>query len=356
MNIKRTSLKNFSSLRIGGEGDLVIVHSTIELVEALMYAKKEALQVCVLGSGTNTYFGESLSHILFLKIEIKGISFEEQEEDVYINAQAGEVWDDLVKFACSKNLWGIENLSYIPGTVGAAPVQNIGAYGVELKDTLISLSALDTRTLNVVEISNSACQFGYRDSLFKHEVGRYIIISITLKLSKKRVPILTYKPLDLLVVEENLKLEDVRNLVVKTRQAKLPDWIAHPNAGSFFKNPVVTSTEAEGLRAKYPEIPLIPHQEGYKIPAAWLIEHIADMKGIRVGDVGTWPNQPLVIVNYGNATAKELVFFVTQITKKIKDKTNISLDQEVNFFHNRFAFVLFMWYYTYLTQSSVFSF
>ncbi len=333
MNIKKVSLKNYSSLRIGGEGEICIVTSMRELVEACMYAKNNQNKVIILGGGTNTYFGDSCAGSLVLKIDIKGISLEELEDETLVTAYAGVVWDDLVQFSVARNLWGIENLSYIPGTVGAAPVQNIGAYGVELKDTFVSLSALDTRTLNVVEISNSACQFGYRDSLFKHQIGRYIIISITLKLSKNGVPTLIYKPLDTLGAEENLTLEDVRNLVVKTRKAKLPDWVEHPNAGSFFKNPVVNNEAALDLRTKYPEVPLIPHQDGFKIPAAWLIEHVAHMKGVRVGDVGTWPNQPLVIVNYGDATATELNSFSELIINNVREGCGLLLEKEVGYIY-----------------------
>lgn len=331
MEINKVSLKNYSSLHIGGEGDMLVIATMKELTRACMFAQREQRKIVILGGGTNTYFGTVLENILVLKIEIKGISLEEREDLTFITAHAGEVWDDLVQFCETKNLWGIENLSYIPGTVGAAPVQNIGAYGVELKDTLVTLSALDTKTMNSVEISNHACEFGYRDSLFKRERGRYIIISITLKLSKSSSPALSYKPLNTLLKDENLTPEVIRNLVITTRKAKLPDWKEYPNAGSFFKNAVVSDAEAEGLRIKFPEIPLMPHLDGYKIPAAWLIEHIAHMKGVRVGDIGIWPNQPLVLINYGDATAKELNSFARNIIDLVKNETGITLEKEVNF-------------------------
>ena len=332
MEIKTVSLKDYSSLKIGGEGKLVTVMTQKELIEVVLYAKREGLSVHVLGGGTNTYFGASISNILIVEMAMKGISYEEiEDEGVLITAYAGVIWDDLVQFTVEKKLWGIENLSYIPGTVGAAPVQNIGAYGVELKDTFVSLSALDLETLNIVEITKDACCFGYRDSLFKHEAGRYSIISIMLRLSKNGTPTLSYKPLDMLIGGEDVTPEIVRELVVKTRIAKLPDWKEYPNTGSFFKNPVVTEAEAEGLRLTHPDIPLIPHLDGFKIPAAWLIEHIAHMKGVRVGDIGTWPNQPLVIVNYGTTTAEELNDFIQNIITIIQKDTGITLEKEVNF-------------------------
>lgn len=327
--MKHVTLKEYSSLRIGGEGDLVVVRNAKELVEAVMNAASLGRRVHILGDGTNTYFGENLSEYLFIKNEIKGISFEEKEDSVFLTISAGEKMDDIVRFSVEKNLWGLENLSLIPGSVGASPVQNIGAYGVELKDTLVSLSAYDMKYSQTVAISNEACEFGYRDSLFKKEKNRYCIISVTLKLSKKRNPVLTYKPLDSLS-KENCTLSEIRTLVIATRNAKLPEYREYPNVGSFFKNPIVTNEQGSFLLSLYPGMSLISHLEGYKIPAAWLIEHVACMKGVRAGDVGTWPNQPLVLVNYGDAKAQDVEAFSALIIEKIKEKTGVILEREVN--------------------------
>lgn len=331
MEIKSVNLKDYSSLRIGGEAKLVYITSLSMLTEALMYAREKKVRIHVLGEGTNTFFGSSLDEVLMIKIAIKGISFEEQEGSVVVTAQAGEIWDDLVRFAVDKNLWGLENLSYIPGTVGAAPVQNIGAYGSSLSDVFVSLSAIDLVTLNLVEISKEACCFGYRDSLFKQEPGRYAIISVSVKLSKHSMPVLSYKPLDTLQSKESVTLQEIRDLVIATRKAKLPNYHEYPNAGSFFKNPVINSSQAESLIKIYPDIKLIEQDGDYKIPAAWLIEHVAEMKGVRHDSVGTYQNQPLVIVNYDNATGEELISFSEQIIQKVKDKTGITLEREVNF-------------------------
>jgi UDP-N-acetylmuramate dehydrogenase len=330
MEIKHVSLKDYSSLRIGGMGDMIAVRSAKELVNAVMHGRQEGKVVHILGEGTNTYFGDNLSKYLFIKNEIKGISFEEKGDFVLLTVGAGEIWDTIVSFSVDKGLWGIENLSSIPGTAGAAPVQNIGAYGTELKDVLVSLSAYDTKTSNTVEISNSGCMFGYRDSLFKQEKNRYIIISITLSLSKKAKPILTYKPLDTLLTKESITVGDIRTLVISTRKVKLPDYKEYPNVGSFFKNSIVTSTQSSALRAIYPDIPLIPHYDEFKITSAWLIEHVAKMKGVRIGDVGTWPLQPLVIVNYGNATSEDIFLFSQNIIEKIEKETGVLLEREAN--------------------------
>lgn len=331
METHRTHMKQYSSLKVGGEGDVVFVQSISELVSACTHALAISKIPYILGEGTNTYFGDTLDSYLFIKNEIKGISLEEKGDDIFVTAAGGERWDGLVSFLASKNLWGIENLSLIPGTVGAAPVQNIGAYGTELKDVLVSLSAYDIKTSNTVEISNEACAFGYRDSLFKKEKNRYIVISITIKLSKVAKPVLSYKPLDTLIGKENLTVSEVRDFVVATRRAKLPDYKEFPNTGSFFKNPVVTKEKGELLRTQYSVIPLLNHENGYKIPAAWLIENVAEMKGIRHGDVGTWPNQPLVLVNYGDATHAQIEAFVAEIIEKIKGKTGLIIEKEVNF-------------------------
>lgn len=341
MEINHVTLKDFTSLRIGGEVDMVVVKSEEELVEAINYAKAEGFRVHILGEGTNTYFAEHLENFFVIKIKLKGIELKPLAIGYELLACAGENWDDVVKFAIGRGLWGIENLSYIPGTVGAAPVQNIGAYGMELKDTLVSLKAYDIQENTFVELTNEACHFTYRDSIFKHPasrvrfaghvVGRYIITSVTLKLSQEKNPVLTYKPLDALVGKEDITLEEIRNTVIQTRTTKLPDYTIYPNTGSFFKNPIVTKDVGKELQLKYPDIKLISHDDHYKISAAWLIEHVGEYKGMRVGNIGTWPLQPLVIVNYDNGTADELHDFVQTIVDKVKSKTGVILEREVNF-------------------------
>ncbi len=326
MDIRVVSLKNFSSLRIGGEGKLVVVRNEEELQEAVMHAEAAGCRVHIIGQGTNSYFGDDLSEFLFVQLDMKGISFDGEA----VNAYASVVWDDLVVACVSRGLWGIENLSYIPGTVGAAPVQNIGAYGAELADTFVSCEAFDTTDGTVKTLNKEACHFGYRDSIFKHETGRYIILSVTLLLSRERSFILTYKPLDELLNKADLSVEEVRDSVIKVRRSKLPEWRENPNCGSFFKNPVVTKAQSEGLRVKYPALPLIEIVGGFKVPAAWLIEHVAEMKEVRVGGLHVWHKQSLVIVNDAEATADDVDVFVQEIIGRIEAKTGIYLEQEVN--------------------------
>ncbi|MFA6609010.1 MAG: hypothetical protein WCT07_03850, partial [Candidatus Paceibacterota bacterium] len=189
----------------------------------------------------------------------------------------------------------------------------------------------DTKQNVFVELLNNECKFGYRDSLFKKEKYRYIITSITVKLYNKARPVLTYKPLDVLSNKENLKPDDIRKLVIQTRAEKLPDYKLYPNAGSFFKNPIVDKEKFRVIKSKYPEVPIIEVDNKFKIPAAWLIEYVADMKGVRVGDIGTWPNQPLVIVNYGKETTlDDLNLFTNEIKKRVYENIGINLEQEIN--------------------------
>lgn len=325
MNIQKVSLKDYSSLRVGGLGDMVVVRNEEELKEAVLHAKSEQKRVHIIGGGTNTYFGDDLSNYLFIKPEFMGI---ELQGDV-LTAYAGENWDDVVKFAVEKELWGIENLSKIPGSAGAAPIQNIGAYGVELKDTMLTTRVFDLETLQVSDLKTEGCEFGYRDSIFKHQPGRYAIISVTMQLSKVRGLVLTYSPLDTLA--EDATLQEIRDLVMKTRDIKLPDWHEFPNTGSFFKNPIVSKEKVDELKEKYPTIKIFEFGSDFKVSAAWLIENVAEAKGKRVGNVGTWPNQPLVLVNYGEATAEELNAFALEIQEKIESIAGVRLDREVNF-------------------------
>ncbi|MCF7843502.1 UDP-N-acetylmuramate dehydrogenase [Candidatus Gracilibacteria bacterium] len=329
--IQRTSMNNYSSLHIGGEADLVIAENENNINEIHSYVQSNGLKMYVLGMGTNSFYSDVIKDTLIVKIEIPGINFKDYGDYVVVTAGAGELWDDVVKYSCGHQYWGTENLSNIPGTIGASPVQNIGAYGVELKDILESVRAYDTSTSSFVELSNIDCHFGYRDSIFKQNKGRYIITSVSLKLSKTPNPILMYKPLDSLLEKNTINLSEVRDLVIKTRTEKLPDYKIYPNTGSFFKNPIITSAQGNVLKEKYNDIPLHEVKDGYKIPAAWLIEHVAEMKGVRVGEIGTWPNQPLVLVNYGNATCENLLSFANLIVGKIEEKTGIRLEREVNY-------------------------
>ncbi len=335
MEPTRISLSTISSLRIGGEGEVVTVTSLREMVEAVRYAKAHSKKVHIVGGGTNSFFGDHLEEFLFIRMALLGVSFEEQGDSVRVTASSGEWLDTVIATTTVMGLWGLENLSHIPGTVGASPVQNVGAYGAEIAFVCESVEALDLSTLDLVKITRDACDFGYRTSMFKKNPGKYAILSVTFLLSKVSSPRLTYAPLTELVCQENITPKEIREKVIEVRTHKLPDYHEYPNAGSFFKNPVVESVKAEGLRVSYPDIPLIAEGEGYKIPAAWLIEHVGEAKGLRVGNIGTWPKQPLIIVNFGDADVQELLAFTDALVTKIEAKIGVHLEREVNYIEGK---------------------
>jgi UDP-N-acetylmuramate dehydrogenase len=235
-----------------------------------------------------------------------------------------------VKETVERGFCGLENLSYIPGTVGASPVQNIGAYGVELADVFVSCEVFDCEDMKQKTFSKEECRFGYRDSIFKQEKNRYCIMSVTLLLNREKKFTLTYNPLNRLAEQEGLTVSQVREEVIKIRKEKLPDWKEHPNCGSFFKNPIIDEETSKKLLANHETAPLIRTDDGLKVSSAWLIDHVAHMKGVRRGSLYTWPKQPLVIVNDGNATADDVDAFAKEIAGSVFEKTGIVLEQEVN--------------------------
>ncbi|MEN9880957.1 MAG: hypothetical protein RLZZ308_140 [Candidatus Parcubacteria bacterium] len=331
VEVKNVTMKNHSSIKVGGSGVVHKVSSLVEVIKGISLACNQGKRVYFLGEGTNSYFGEDLSAYLFIQITTKGIfPVHESESHVELKIFASENWDTVVMYAVKHSLYGIENLSYIPGSAGAAPVQNIGAYGVELSDVFVSCEVFDCEEMKQKTFTKEMCHFGYRDSIFKQQKNRYCILSITISLRKEKQFKLTYAPLTKFAEKETLSIADVREEVLRIRKEKLPDWKEFPNCGSFFKNPIVDKNKAETLREMYPTVPLLLHGDMFKIPSAWLIEHVAEMKGVRRGSLYAWPKQSLVIVNDGEATADDVDAFAREITDVIFEKTGIRLEQEVN--------------------------
>jgi UDP-N-acetylmuramate dehydrogenase len=290
-------------------------------------------QLLVMGQGSNILFTGDF-HGVVVRNEITGIRvIDEDESSVVIEAGSGEIWNDLVDFAVGRGWWGIENLALIPGTVGAAPVQNIGAYGAEAADVILRVRAFHLQNREWLVFENRECGFGYRDSIFKQELrNKTIICSVVLRLSKKGRPMLDYsgirEELDKMDVSEPSAM-DISVAVASVRRSKLPDPSILGNAGSFFKNPVVSEAEHLRLLAAFPA--LRTHRQGdhFKIPAAWLIEQ-AGWKGFREGDAGSYEKQPLILVNYGNATGKEILKISERIQESVFSIFGISLEREVN--------------------------
>jgi UDP-N-acetylmuramate dehydrogenase len=333
--LQNYSLRNFNTFGVDAKAKLFLeVHSEDELIEIIINKNYQHEKMFILGGGSNILFTKDYDGII-IKISIKGINvIEEEENSVIIESGAGIIWNDLVKFCVDNNYGGIENLTLIPGTVGAAPVQNIGAYGQEIADTFISLDGVSINTGKKKTFTKKDSRFSYRSSIFKEELkNEFVITSVRLKLSKVPKPNLNYKALnDYLSKKEitNPSIKDISNAVAEIRRSKLPDPLKIGNAGSFFKNPVVMEDLFQKIKSDYPDIASFPSESGKtKIFAGWLIEK-SGWKGKRVGDVGTSPEHALVICNFGKATGAEILEFAMRIKEEVSNKFGIILEEEVN--------------------------
>jgi UDP-N-acetylmuramate dehydrogenase len=305
-----------------------------DVKSALLKNKKLNLPLIVLGGGSNILLTKDLDAMV-LKIELKGIKvIEENEECILVEVGAGENWHKFVQHCVEKGWAGVENLSLIPGTVGASPMQNIGAYGVEIKEVFHQLTAIHRESLKEKIFDWKACRFGYRESVFKNELkDQFIITRVIFKLSKRPVFHTEYGAIKETLEEmgtKNLNIKDISNAVIKIRQSKLPDPNIIGNAGSFFKNPTLSISTYELLKRDYPTIPGFPNKEGIKVPAAWLIEQTG-WKGKTFGKIGVHINQPLVLVNYGGGEGEDIKLLSQRIQESIKAKFGIELHPEVNF-------------------------
>jgi len=335
MNIHHNfSLKNHNTFGIDAKAKkFVAVHTVDELKTILNEYSTE--KIFVLGGGSNMLLTQDID-ALVIHIDLKGIKILKEDDDfVWIEGMAGEVWHEFVLWTIEKNFGGLENMSLIPGNVGTTPVQNIGAYGTEIKDTFVSCDALNIQTQETKTFSKAECQFGYRESIFKHEVkNQYIITSVVFKLTKKNHKINTsYGDITKELEKHHItspSLKDVSNAVIAIRQSKLPDPKELGNSGSFFKNPIISKTEFEKIQALHPEMPhYIISETEVKVPAGWLIEK-AGFKGKRFGDAGVHKNQALVLVNYGQATGQEILNVSKDIQSTILREFGIAIEAEVN--------------------------
>lgn len=309
------------------------VNSVEELKEVLKQFNNVPL--LILGGGSNILLTKDFSG-LALQINLKGISEEVRDENhVYITSKAGENWHEFVQYTLSKNYGGLENLSLIPGNVGTCPIQNIGAYGTEIKDHFFACKALNLETLEVETLNAEACTFGYRDSIFKTSAkGKYVILEVSFLLTTQKHHLKTEygaiaTELKNLGIEEPT-IQDVANAVINIRQSKLPNPKEIGNAGSFFKNPTIPLEQFEKLKVQFPEIQGYANGNFVKVPAGWLIENTG-WKGKQIGNVATHQQQALVIINAtGKATGKEIYNFSGMIINSVKEKYGIELEREVN--------------------------
>lgn len=332
--IPNQSLKAYNTFGIEALAKAFIaIQNETELAEVLRDNSDKKL--FILGGGSNMLLTQDIN-ALVIHINNKGITVVKEDDDfVWVKGNAGEVWHEFVLWCIDHNFGGIENLSLIPGNVGATPVQNIGAYGVEIKDTFDSCEAMEIVTQQMRTFHKGDCQFGYRESIFKGELkNKYIILSVTFKLRKSKHKINTsYGAIDAELEKMNIKnptIKEVSNAVIAIRQSKLPDPKELGNSGSFFKNPVVPISVYEKAKEKHPDIPNYPVSETHvKVPAGWLIEQ-AGFKGKRFGDAGIHSKQALVLVNYGHATGSEIWSVAQHIQQTVKEMFGIVIEAEVN--------------------------
>ncbi len=331
---KRINLKEYNTFGISADALYsFFCYNENDLPEILQNDFVKNKNVYVLGGGSNVILKEDIEDVLIL-MQNKGISLSDEDENfVFLKAAAGEIWDDFVAYCVENNYSGIENLSLIPGTVGASPVQNIGAYGVEVKDVIFEVETIHKKNGRKKSFNNSECKFGYRNSVFKTEFeNQYVITDVTFKLSKKFVPKLSYGNLLNELNKKNPTIRDVREAVIRIRENKLPDPETLPNAGSFFKNPVIPAEQYNILKKKFPELVSYPAGENkIKLAAGQLID-LCGLKGFKENGVGIHEKQALVIVNYDFADGNTILKFSEKIQQKVFEKFGVKIEREVHVF------------------------
>ncbi len=333
--VHNCSLQQHNTLGLSSTARYYVeVNSTAELRAALAFARQRRLPVIPLGGGSNVVLAEMLD-ALVVRVNLLGKEILQRTPNgLLVRAAAGENWHDFVLWTLANQAYGLENLSLIPGTVGAAPIQNIGAYGVELRDYFVALDAMHIESGTISRFDGPACCFGYRDSVFKGAwQDQYIIISVSLKLDAQLRPKLDYGQLRDILTQRtgNPQALDISQAVCDIRRDKLPDPQEIGNAGSFFKNPVVSAQEMARLKREYSDIVAYPAGVMWKLAAGWLIDR-AGLRGLQQGTVGTYRNQALVLVNHGGATGRDVLDFATMVQRTIDDKFGVQLECEPRFY------------------------
>ena len=331
---KNVDLSKYSTFRIGGKASFFVeVSSVKELKESLLFAKQNKISAFILGGGSNILLPDKLFRALVVRINIKGINFDKNK--VWVGA--GENWDSFVKKALDKKLYGLENLSSIPGNVGATPIQNVGAYDVDVSKFIKKVETLDRRNLKVRIFSAKECQFGYRDSFFKTKKGRnYIITRVQFSLDKKYRPNIKYKDLkNYFGKRAKPGAKEVRNAVIKIRKGKFPNLKKFGTAGSFFKNPIITKRKFIELNQKYSNLVGFKTKDGLiKVSLAYILDKICNLADFRIKNVGLYKKQPLVFVNYKKAKQRDILKLKKEIEKRVFQKIGIKIKPEVTIIKN----------------------
>jgi len=328
------SLRAYNSFGFDIYADwFVSVHTQAQLSEALHWARTSNRATLILGGGSNTVFTRNVNGLV-IHIAIEGFeaTAASDEDSTLIKVGAGVNWHQLVETTLQQQLYGLENLALIPGSAGAAPIQNIGAYGTELGELLTQVEVLDTRCGETLNLDNSECEFGYRHSIFKTPAGKdYVVTAIQLKLSNKDRPKVEYKALQEILKQKNIEQPNCHQVftsVCDIRRAKLPDPAHVGNAGSFFKNPVITRQQLDTILADHADLPNFAQPDGsYKVPAAWLIDR-AGWKGRRKGPIGVHSEQALVLVNHGDGNGQQIAILADEIRNDILQRFSIALERE----------------------------
>lgn len=331
-------LRDHTTFRIGGQARFfAVVRSPSEVAEALSFAAQKNIPVIIVGGGSNILADDAPCNGLVLKIELRGRAFERVTEGgvTRVTAASGESWDELVSACVARGLWGFENLSGIPGTVGGAVVQNIGAYGAALSESLESVSVFDRHTGRGGRLSRDECAFGYRESIFKKEKDRYVVLGAFFTLSEVASPVLSYKDLAEHFAHKEVTLPSIRDAVLAIRRQKFPDLSREGTAGSFFKNPVVSEEDAKALVAAFPGLPVFHLPEApsmRKIPLAWFLDYrhgVIDARELKRNGARLFERQPLVLVNDGTATAADVRALASDIVSRVRAATGITIEPEV---------------------------
>ncbi len=329
---ENVSLAEHTTLKVGGPARyFTVVSSIADLESARQFALQKDVPILVLGSGSNILVRDAGFLGLVVKVEFFGRDYKIGNENKVISELgSGEILDEVVAQTVDFGYWGLENLSHIPGTIGATPVQNVGAYGVEISDLLKSVSAFNIETGEEKVFSREECQFAYRESFFKSPEGRqWVITVVTLELSTLEKPSLAYKDLAALSESGAVSQSDIRAKVIEVRSQKFPDWNVVGTAGSFFKNPIVATDIADALLARYPELPTYPVSPmETKLSLGYILDKICDLKGYKTGEVGLFENQALVLVSTSSKSA-EIEALVKFVTDEVKEKTGLTIEQEV---------------------------
>ena len=331
MNIINShSLLNYNTFKIDVAAKFfTTIYTEDDLYKLLIYKETKKEEKFVLGGGSNILLTQNMNKLVIYN-QIKGIKvIQENDKKITIEVGGGEKWDDVVSWSTNRNLYGIENLSLIPGSMGAAPIQNIGAYGCEIRDTFKQLEAIHLETHEKIIFTQSDCQFGYRDSIFKNKLrNQFIITKVQLELMKIKKINIEYKGIKDKIKDRNINSNNIRETIISIRKNKLPNYLQLGNAGSFFKNPLINSIQLKKIQERYPNIPFY-QANSIKIPAAWLIEKL-NWKGYKENTCGVYQKHALILINHNYATGKEIQNLAKKIKKSVYNEFNIKLEEEVS--------------------------